>query len=63
MKTSSITREVGITVALKFENCNFDVTAEKKINEFMSDFLFYYYFNCLNRLLLYRVLGKCSAKL
>jgi hypothetical protein len=42
MKTSStnnITREVGITGALKFENCDINVTAGKKINEFMSDFL------------------------
>jgi hypothetical protein len=34
METSSIrniTREVGITVALKFENCNINVTAGKKI--------------------------------
>jgi hypothetical protein len=33
METSSIrniTREVGITVALKFENCNINVTARKK---------------------------------
>jgi hypothetical protein len=42
MKTSStnnITREVGITGALKVENCNINVTAKKKLNEFMSDFL------------------------
>jgi hypothetical protein len=35
MKTSStnnITREVRITVALKFENCNFNVTAGKKMS-------------------------------
>jgi hypothetical protein len=33
------TRELGITGALKFENCHFTVTAaKKKIDEFMSDF-------------------------
>jgi hypothetical protein len=34
-----MTREVGITVALKFENCNINATVGKK-NEFMSDFFF-----------------------
>jgi hypothetical protein len=36
--TNNITREVRITGALKFENCNINVTVGKKINEFMSDF-------------------------
>jgi hypothetical protein len=34
--TNNITKEVGITSALKFENCNINVP--KKLNEFMSDF-------------------------
>jgi hypothetical protein len=29
---NNITREVRITVALKFENCNINVTGEKKIS-------------------------------
>jgi hypothetical protein len=36
--TNNITREVGITGVLKFENCNINVTTRKNINEFLSDF-------------------------
>jgi hypothetical protein len=41
MKTSgsnNITRKVGITVALKFENCNINVTAGKKLMSSCSIF-------------------------
>jgi hypothetical protein len=39
LSTNNITREVEITVALKFENCNINATAGKKISSFSIFFV------------------------